>query len=264
MRTIIISDLHNRVDWIEPFLSSIEYDKVVFLGDYLDDYNDTIAIIENTARWLKQSIEHKNRIHLFGTHDIWYRFPDNPFLQPAGSTAIKSYAINEILTLKDWDKLKLYHHEQSFLMTHAGLHPSLLGESKNMLATIDNKTERALKDADKGKSHPWLDCGYARGGYSKIGGLTWLDWQEEFEPVHDLNQIVGHTCDKEPRKWIEKDSENYCIDTENKHYIVIENGKVTIEKIKKEKNNMMIEKQVGHETNDKKIDQSNPQTEDIR
>ena len=37
MATIIISDLHNRVDWVEPALSSPllkPYDNVIFLGDY--------------------------------------------------------------------------------------------------------------------------------------------------------------------------------------------------------------------------------------
>ncbi|MBU4076480.1 MAG: hypothetical protein KKD46_06750 [Euryarchaeota archaeon] len=43
MRTVIISDLHNRVDWIESTLSILDFDKVVFLGDYFDDFDDTVA-----------------------------------------------------------------------------------------------------------------------------------------------------------------------------------------------------------------------------
>ncbi len=53
--------------------------------------------------------------------------------------------------------------------------------------------ERVSKDVKNGKINPWLDAGFARGGLQAIGGMTWLDWNEEFAPVPYVNQIVGHT-----------------------------------------------------------------------
>ena len=223
MRTVIISDLHNRVNWVEPVLSSLDFDKVIFLGDYFDEFNDTLDSIINSAKWLKQSLSIPGRVHLFGTHDIWYRFPNNPFLQASGNTVINSKAINKILTEKDWKKIKLYHCEQKFLLTHAGLHPYIIGKN-DFHQVIRPATEKALLDAEDGKVNPWLDSGFAREGIQPFGGITWLDWNFEFEPIPNLNQIVGHTELKVPEEKSTPNSKNYCMDTRNKHIGIIEDG----------------------------------------
>ena len=41
--------------------------------------------------------------------------------------------------------------------------------------------------------HPLIGCGYARHGDAPVGGLTWLDWAEEFAPIPGIHQIVGHS-----------------------------------------------------------------------
>jgi predicted secreted acid phosphatase len=64
---MIISDLHNRIDWVEPALSSLQYNKVIFLGDYFDDFDDTVEDTKKVAKWLKQSVPKPDRIHLCGT-----------------------------------------------------------------------------------------------------------------------------------------------------------------------------------------------------
>lgn len=235
MATIIISDLHNRVDWVEPALLLLKpYDNVIFLGDYFDDFNDTPEDVANSANWLKQSLSKPNRIHLCGTHDIWYRFPDNQYIQASGNTKEKSDAINHIITEKDWGLLKLFHYEQGFLFTHAGLHAyfinkfafenkiSLQGEIIDKI--VKPATEKALIDVSNNRTNEWLDAGFARGGMQAVGGITWLDWDDEFEPVPELNQIVGHTQMKYPGEKSTQNSKNYCLDTKNKHIGILENG----------------------------------------
>lgn len=237
MATLIIPDLHNRIDWVEPALSSPllkPYDNVIFLGDYFDDFGDTPEDASNSAKWLKQSISRPNRIHLYGTHDIWYRFPDNPFISASGNTEEKSDAINHILTKEDWDLLRLYHYEQDFLFTHAGLHNYLINKYafENKLTTrgeiidriVKPATEKALIDVSNNKPNEWLNAGFARGGMQVAGGITWLDWDDEFEPVPGLNQIVGHTQLSHPGEKIIRNSKNYCLDTKNKHIGILENG----------------------------------------
>jgi hypothetical protein len=233
MKTIVISDLHNRVDWVEPFLSSLTYDRVVFLGDYFDDFFDTNKHIVAAAKWLSQSLEHEDRIHLMGTHDMWYRFPTNIFLSASGNTEGKCKRINKILTPEDWNKLVLYHSEQGFLLTHAGLHPSI-----STLKAIPSAAEKAMTDAKNGKTNKLTEAGFARGGFSQsYGGITWLDWNVEFEPIPNVNQIVGHTeLEKQnwiPQQKITENSINYCIDTRNRHYGVLENNVFEIFEIKK-------------------------------
>lgn len=254
MKTIIISDLHNRVDWVEFALQSPvlkPYDRVIFLGDYFDDYYDTVQNAANAAQWLEQSIHEPNRIHLMGTHDLWYRFPSNRFISASGNTEAKAYAIRGALTEKDWNLLKLFHYEQNFLMTHAGVHQFLINwyvsQKKSIYSKhihiINNKevldlntqevidkiiqpaTDEALIDISRNKSHPWLDAGYARGGIQPVGGIIWLDWNKEFEPISDLNQIVGHTEHQFPEQKSTQNSDNYCLDTRNHHIGILEDGK---------------------------------------
>lgn len=222
MKTIIISDLHNRVEWIEPYLSTIKYDKVIFLGDYFDDFGDTAKDIKASACWLKQSIKHSNRIHLLGTHDMWYRYPLNRFLQASGNTPKKSEIINKILSKEDWDLLKFYHFEQNFLLTHAGLHPSFVKDGNDVISSLKLLIEKAIIEIEDGEIEPILDAGFARGGLNPFGGITWLDWHDEFEIIPNLNQIMGHTEVKAPIEKSTIDSNNYCIDTKNRHIGFIE------------------------------------------
>lgn len=252
MKTIIISDLHNRTYWIERALTSPilqPYDMVVFLGDYFDEFNDTPRDAYNSATWLKQSLHKPNRIHLWGTHDIWYRFPNNPFIMASGNTDEKSEAINRVLTIDDWNLIRPYYYEQNFLMTHAGVHSYLIGQyvlkhkqifDKSIVNNaiqlssqeivnqiIKPATEEALKDVKNNIINIWFEAGFARWGTQKFGGITWLDWNKEFQPVPGLNQIVGHTTLKYPEEEITDNSKNYCIDTRNQHIGIIENGELT-------------------------------------
>ncbi len=246
MKTIIIPDLHNRVTWVEEALSSPKlqpFDRVVFLGDYFDDFNDTAEDIIRAASWLKASLHKPNRVHLIGTHDIWYRFPWNPGIAASGNTEEKAHIINGILDNDDWNLLMMYHYEQAYLMTHAGVHPSLITafvreKSKDnavpALLTGEDIVDKVVKPAtDEALVHAgtkqseWIGAGYARMGNQPVGGILWLDWTIEFKPVPYLNQIVGHTELKRPGLKRSKTSTNYCIDTRNKHIGILENDVFT-------------------------------------
>jgi hypothetical protein len=223
MKTIIIPDLHNRVAWVEEALSSPvlrPYDRVVFLGDYFDDFNDDAKDIVSAASWLKSSLQNPNRIHLWGTHDIWYRFPWNPEIAASGNTVEKACVINSILDNDDWNALKMYHYEQGYLMTHAGVHPTLItafvherGTPDTMPAVlrgedIVNKVVKPATDEALAcvgtKQSVWFGAGYARMGNQPVGG------------------IVGHTELNRPEVRKTETSTNYCIDTRNKHIGVLE------------------------------------------
>lgn len=250
MKTIIVSDLHNRTHYVEHTLSSLQpYDRVVFLGDYFDNYGDTPNDVYMSAKWLKQSLKMPNRIHLYGTHDIWYRFPSNPYIAASGNTVEKYYAIQSVLDQNDWNKLKLFHYEQDYLMTHAGIHSYLISEyvfrhrnifdkyiiNNNLqlgsLDIINNiiepATKEALEEISNNLSDTWLGAGFARGGVQPVGGIIWLDWDKEFKPIPYLNQIVGHTEHKYPQEKITQNSKNYDLDTRSNHIGILEDGNLT-------------------------------------
>ena len=251
MKTIIIPDLHNRVDFVElALLSPVlkPYDNVVFLGDYFDDFYDTLQDTVNSAEWLKQSLHKPNRIHLWGTHDIWYAFPDNQFVIASGNTEKKADVISRILTEKDWSLMRPYYYEQDFLMTHAGVHQYLISQyvlknkkvfekyvinnnlSLSAQETIDliiqPATDQALEDVRNNVMNIWFEAGFARWGTQKVGGITWLDWQKEFQPIPDINQIVGHSELRIPQQKSTHNSKNYCLDTKSQHIGILENGEL--------------------------------------
>ncbi len=228
MKTIIISDIHNRHAFIEPLLSEISHDKVIFLGDYFDDFHDIHTDIVKTAKWLKSSLSIPNRIHLHGNHDLYYRFYHNPHLMCSGNTEEKAQIINEIIT--DFSKFHLYYFHQNFLFTHAGVHPEICKNEPFFNDIFNNRKtleEKILKDAKMAEPNPFTEPGIARGGVQSVGGCTWLDWSK-FKPIPNLNQIVGHTPHSYPEEKSTKNSVNHCLDTNNHHIGILENGKLKI------------------------------------
>lgn len=232
MKTLIIPDIHTRWHWIEKFIDAQHdnYDEIVFLGDYFDHFSDTPEMNSMTAQWLKKSLDKPKRIHLMGNHDVAYRFPNNWHLRCSGNTKDKSEAINRVLSKEDWNKIKLCHYTQGWLLSHAGVHERVFAHPRRGLniEQIEHACQSALLDAETNVPVPEMEAGRARGGYMVVGGITWLDYREEFEPVPGINQIVGHTRHKYPSEKKAQCSENYCIDTDSNHIGVIFDGKAGV------------------------------------
>ena len=119
---------------------------------------------------------------------------------------------------------------------------------------LQDLSDRASQNAAMKKDDDFFNAGRARMGPAPVGGITWADFNWEFQPTPGVNQMVGHTpgeqvkCkwlrheDTKPRKgdWptyqkmLEINPEtsvhslSVCIDTQGKHYAVIEDGVVTI------------------------------------
>lgn len=198
---LVISDIHNRVDWIESCIEDLSPNFVIFLGDYFDHLNDKPENAKHTAQWLKQSLAHPNRNHLIGNHDISYMFSLNPDLFCPGYTADKCRAIFSVMTHDDFDKLNLVHMDEHFIYSHAGIceelffHP-IYGFSK--MGVID-MCNHALRNASENVYNPILCAGLGRGSLKqKCGGILWKDWNSEFKPITNINQIVGHTIVNTP------------------------------------------------------------------
>ena len=67
MKLIVFSDVHGNLDVFENFIKKIErinYDKVIFLGDFLGYYYNAEEII---------SYARKNKFHcILGNHDMYF------------------------------------------------------------------------------------------------------------------------------------------------------------------------------------------------
>lgn len=266
-KTVIVSDSHLRHKYIDEILAwESPYDKLIFTGDVFDQFNDTPAQNREAAIWLKQKLQDPKNIMIFGNHDWSYRWPNNFEARCSGFDELKSIVINNELTQKDWNKLHLYHISDNILFSHAGLdrdwfyYTAKAGFEVPIQLTLPNifnwldvvKNDIYLRFS-AGKGQPLMGAGKNRGGEQAIGGIIWQDFGVHI-PIAGIGQIVGHTPqninkgplfrfinhDKTPMwrfaykginpEWL-KNGWTLCMDTHNRHYIIIENEKLIIKSV---------------------------------
>ena len=189
MRTLSIPDLHQHTDHADHWLATQRHDRVVFLGDYFDDYGDNVNDARRTALWLRERMEKTGDVFLLGNHDIAYMFPRSPELFCPGFTAAKARSIGEILRPEHWQRFRLAHAEQGWLLSHAGFHPMWLKEPT--VERILKRCAQAMQKARRGVVDPILGAGEERGGPQRFGGPLWMDWDS-------LIPISRHPPDRRP------------------------------------------------------------------
>ena len=244
-RVLVFSDPHQEIDKVKRILAKESYDKVVCLGDWFDSffYNDTLYTWQ-TAEFLKNLIFQENFTTLWGNHDLHYLY-DNKYAICSGYSREKDKVI--VKTLGDSfaavrDKFKWFIWIDDFLCTHAGVHvyhfPAMLSADK---AGITEWLTKAGKLAElsliNGGTHWFYRAGEARGGSQRIGGIVWADFNDEFEPIAGLKQLVGHTyhpyitnCVSDSDIDLSK-AENLDIDCNLNQYLIIHNGKAEIKNL---------------------------------
>lgn len=270
MTTIIIPDIHQAFSWVEPALEYLNtkynYDEVIFLGDYFDNFGDIPLHAGHTASWLQKSIYDPKRVHLLGNHDMPYLAKGNSSQWCPGFTSSKSIVINNVLTPGDWSKFKAAHFSQDFLFSHAGFHPDIVSHPITGIPTA----EQLVIDAQKALQRVIM------GDYDKLflpgsrmaeptkGGITWCDWDDEFLPIDGINQIVGHTPSPEttlePKHLMTNLSQNWCLDRCGRNYFIgiLIDGKLTF--TTKERINNEIQNSNLHRGTPESSDESRGQT----
>jgi hypothetical protein len=261
MRILVLSDIHHRHLRAQSIIDKVPHDKCILLGDYFDAWGDSDFEVMDTAAWLRDSVlPNKKIVPLIGNHDTMYFYNDNPAFRCSGYRDSKNKFINEILKEEHKAQFSWYHIDAGFLFIHAGLSSAQwkiisVGEQReNSIQVVDEILKDAVVANDKlardGKDAPLFAAGWDRGGMHKNGGINWVDW-DSFAPVKYINQIVGHTRHKVPQILIQQQgggiykapitdyyksnrnfdcslSVNYALDTDSNHYMVIEDGVVTI------------------------------------
>lgn len=197
MKILIIPDIHGESFWKNYVTFPDKYDKIIFLGDYMDSFfiKDD-EMIDN----LKEIIEFKKRypdkvILLWGNHDLAYW--DTRFINSGFRMNIFT-EVNEIF-VSNQDLFKLVYQididNEKFLFSHAGISKSWLdayidGENNiqdriNNLNLYDYLTKIALRQS--------IYSGSTNGESSPI----WLR-PEEYNSnnvLYGYNQFIGHTPD---------------------------------------------------------------------
>jgi len=229
-KTIIIPDIHNDYSTAEKIIKKENPDKIIFLGDYFDDFYDTVKDATNVAKWLIKSLQQKNRIHLIGNHDLSY-MTDNPNLKCTGYSKDKHDEIKKHNI--DWNMLKMHYWlSDDWLCTHAGFSNDFFEQQcTKKLDSVQQVLDLSKKDLEKINdvkyNHPFFQVGFSRGGSNVVGGTLWCGY-DEFEDIPGFNQIFGHTSNHIVRHCKTENSEHYCIDTKLNHYAVYQKGKMSI------------------------------------
>jgi hypothetical protein len=221
MNIIVIPDIHTRYEKAERICRKYKSHKIVFIGDYFDDFNDTPDDNQYTAEWLSESLKKENRVHLIGNHDECYH--PNRELFCSGFSSKKKEVINKVLTTADWDKLNYYHFENNWLFSHAGINRYWFGDPLNgkiHLNIIRNTINDSIKKQSIGYTNNaiWAADKY-RSGNHEWGGILWQDWKK-MELIPDLKQCVGHT----PIPKIQIISDNIT----NSHIMNVDNSAMSI------------------------------------
>lgn len=235
-KILIIPDIHHKVKIVEAILYKEAPDKVIFLGDWFDDFGDNTDISEATAVWLtKRMDKHPEDVFLWGNHDTSYGFPSRE-TYCSGFSEAKMHAIRDAMTSKHWDKFVFTHWEESWLFSHAGLTaPHISGAPKDDLkGWLEGQEAQAQLKLRSSQLHWFFQAGMSRGGRAPFGGVTWCD-VSEFIPTANVNQVFGHTpqsrvwkFDTKRRKGAILSSDNYCIDTHLWHYGLMIDGVFSI------------------------------------
>jgi hypothetical protein len=218
MRTLVCPDIHEEITTLERLLADAgPCDKTVFLGDFYDSFNRTTQTTVATLNWLLENHARPDYEFLYGNHDLPYAFPGIRELLCSGHSMSTAQLLREHPEI--WKNFKLHTGVDGWLITHAGVHPKAI-----CLDDLDACCESTLIGLASGTAGHAVRAGWARGGNQEYGGLTWLDWNDEFEPIEGVKQIVGHSRGDEPR-W---KGDNVCIDCDLKYYAIIEDGKLTV------------------------------------
>ena len=195
-KLLVIPDVHTHYAKVERLIGKYhKTHKFIFMGDYFDQFGDTPEINSSTAHWLKTVMgSEPDWVYLYGNHDMIYH--PHFSCMCSGFSHAKKMAINQELTIEDWNKLKYFHFENGHWFSHAGLtkywfqHP--MSEAINV-ESVQRTVDDAVNKLKAGnESNAVWAAGFSRGGNNIVGSLTWLDWRD-MELISSMRQVVGHT-----------------------------------------------------------------------
>jgi hypothetical protein len=198
--TLILGDIHHRVDQADEIIRHVKADEVISIGDAFDDFVEDPEVVRHTAEWFVDFVNQPNHIFIAGNHEMHYAFANRSFVC-SGYQQWKYFQINDIVSRKDWNKMVYYHIlDGKWLLSHAGLHnlhvpPEIVKlhtDRPKFLAELSTYLDAQIIEGHRNNS--WIfGAGHSRGGDQRVGGITWNDFEREFYPVKGLNQIFGHT-----------------------------------------------------------------------
>jgi len=200
---IIIPDLHGREFWREAVGELPADARVVFLGDYLDPYENEWIYWTDAFKGLQDIIAlkkaHAEQVTLlWGNHDLHYLFTS---LQVSRYNEYKEDVIRTTFEANlDCFQMAVEYAVggKRYLFSHAGVHPEWLKKHSSLFGPADEitaETFNRLMFTDE-FVEALSDVSALRGGWSRVGSMIWAD-MDEFAGTQlnelEMYQIFGHT-----------------------------------------------------------------------
>ena len=190
-KVFVIPDVHLKpwmFDKAEELLSRSEYDKIVCLGDLVDDWDQekNLGLYSETFDALERFINrHPNFLLCYGNHDVSYLWD----LRESGYSDAARWTVCEKLqllqkNLPDDRQLAYLHQIDNVLFSHGGLSDefvrSLIPTTKynDIEAVVDKINSLGIREMWQDESPIWYRPQYKEG--------------RPYKP-RNLLQVVGHT-----------------------------------------------------------------------
>jgi predicted phosphodiesterase len=197
MRIAAIGDIHGKNYW--KIFESIkdQYDKIIFIGDYVDsfDISDNLMIknLNEIIEFKKQNLEKVEL--LLGNHDNQYLFDSLP-TKCSGFRQSISVLLSTIFKSNE-NLFTCAYQYQDLLFTHGGLINKFYHDLIDQIEKIEEQSySDYLNFIGKNKMSLLLDVSLFRGGKDKYSGIFWADWIEMInQEFHlPLSQVIGHSA----------------------------------------------------------------------
>lgn len=216
MKILVLPDIHGRNFWRKPCENIEGYNKVIFLGDYLDPYGfEDISeedSIDNFKDILLFAKDIPKVVMLLGNHDEPYASDIYYGLSSWHCRHSQRHhkEINDIFKTHE-DCFRLAYSVDDILFTHAGCVSGWLDFAFDYKYNDRINLEELCNDInEKQKTKEGLCDLYMvssfRGGYESVGSCLWADVHEMIydtsipinadmrqHPIHQIKQIFGHT-----------------------------------------------------------------------
>ena len=200
MKILIIPDIHGRAFWRKPCEN--EWDKIVFLGDYVDPYpgeaeqSDVMGELIDIVEFKRQNPD--KVVLLWGNHDCFYWC--DPYRRQLNYWSRHDNLRHDDIQAffrENLDKFQWAYEQDGFLFTHAGVNNPI---GKLLVEEYDKLNADVINDFFNKEQNQMLLAmvSYYRGGPDDFSSIIWADVREHYGkmPIDALKkyyQIFGHT-----------------------------------------------------------------------
>lgn len=186
---LVMPDIHGRTFWKYAKDNIDNFDKVIFLGDYLDPYSEEgisfDEALNNFLEIIKFKKENMDKVVLLkGNHDMHYI--DLNFMDCSRLNYARREEVHNIFE-ENKDLFSLIYKYDDIIFSHAGIYEQWM---KKYNLTLEKLLSPNFYDKDALEV-----CGFLRGGTSMEGSCIWADIREirYSKLIKGYYQIVGHT-----------------------------------------------------------------------